>query len=196
MYGTNLSFKELNLNYQSQQNFLIELRRRFYSFVVKFIKNETEVEDVLLEGIYIIYKHQESLNSKPVSEIMLIYKTIIQNKCIDILRKRKSAKKYYNHFANNNSIEGDINLFRLNNKQFDEYINHFIKTINTYLNIGNSEKKIFIAYLKNLDLNREELAQKLGLNKRSIINALSLVRSAIRNHPLVFELLNNYKLKQ
>lgn len=85
-------FKDIVLNHQD----------RVYSTCLGFLKNQEDAEDIAQEVFIQVYKSYDTFLSQ--SNLSTWIYRIAVNKCLEELRKRKSAKRDGNHSSIDNSL--------------------------------------------------------------------------------------------
>lgn len=149
--------------------------KRLYGFVLKFLKNETDAEDIVQEVFVKIWENRKSIDVYSSFESFLF--TIGYNATISLLRKRITERKYLEYLRSIQHFESSPSL--LNEIHFNE-LNHKVQLLLSELTPRQRE----IFQLSREDgLSHDEIARKLNISlntvKKHMVNTLSFLKSRL-----------------
>ncbi|HET55385.1 MAG TPA: RNA polymerase sigma-70 factor [Ignavibacteria bacterium] len=136
--------------------------KRLYGFVLRFIKNEADAEEIIQEVFLKIWEGKEKIDPRASFESYLF--TVSYNTTMSLLRKRANEVKYVEfikyrqHVLNENEIIDDIHYKELTIK-LNELLNQLTPR----------QKEIFLLSRKE-GLTHNEIAQKLNISSNTVKN--------------------------
>lgn len=149
--------------------------KRLYGFVLRYIKQEADAEEIVQEVFIKIWESRSRIDVYSSFESFLF--TVAYNSTMSLFRKRVKEKKYLDHlkslqqFENTPDITNEIHFEELNKK------------VQSLLNeLTPRQREIF--QLSRVDgLTHEEIAEKLNISvntvKKHMVNTLSFLKSHI-----------------
>lgn len=148
---------------------------RLFSFVLRYLKLESDAEEIVQEVFVKIWESRNNINPDSSFEAYLF--TIAYNTTINLLRKRVNEKKYLEHLASVQEINSAPELI-------DEiYFNELSNKIREQLNKVTPRQKEIFMLSREKGLSNAEIAEKLGISvltvKKHISNTLAFLKSGL-----------------
>lgn len=161
--------------------------KRLYGFVLRYIKQEADAEEIVQEVFIKIWEIRNKIDPDLSFESFLF--TIAYNTTITLLRKRVNEKKYLEHLKSLQSVDITPNL--TDEIQF----NDLNEKLQIFLNeLTPRQKEIFILSREE-GLTHKDIANKLGVSvntvKKHMGNALAYLKANF-DTSLTFNLLFVY----
>ena len=151
--------------------------RRLFGFVVRYVKLETDAEEIVQDVFIKIWENREKINAYSSFESYLF--TISYNSAISLLRKRVHEKKYLEHL---NSLRNENVAPELTDEIYFKELNHKIQSL--LAELTPRQKEIFLLSREE-GLTHDEIAKKLGISvntvKNHIVTVLNFLKSNIDN---------------
>ena len=156
--------------------------KKVYGFVLRYIKQETDAEDIVQEVFIKVWENRKKIDVNSSFESFLF--AVSYNTTMSLFRKRISEKKYVEY----------IKLIQLDDNQvdvaeqiiFDELIESIRKVIEE---LTPRQREIFLLSRKE-GLSHEEIAEKLDISvntvKKHMVNTLSFLKSHLNVSLLAF----------
>lgn len=154
--------------------------KRLYSFVFRFIKQESDTEEIVQEVFVKIWEKRRTIDAYSSFESFLF--TIAYNSTISLFRKRINEKKYLEHLY---ALQKESIVPELNDEiQFND-----LKEQVSYLIEGLTPRQKEIYKLsRESGLTYQEIGNKLNISsttvKKHMANTLSYLKSNLRNNML------------
>ncbi len=149
--------------------------KRLYAFVIRYVKRETDAEEIVQEVFIKIWENRSKINVYSSFESYLF--TISYNSAISILRKRVHEQKYIEYLK---SLQEADSLSELTDELYFKELNSKIQSLLTYLTPR--QREIFLLSRED-GLTHEEIARKLGISvntvKNHIVATLNFFKSNI-----------------
>jgi RNA polymerase sigma-70 factor, ECF subfamily len=146
--------------------------RRLYGFVFRYVKQETDTEEIVQEVFIKIWKSYDKLNVYSSFESFLF--TIAHNATVNLLKKRAIEQKYVEHVKSLQIINESYEL--TDEIQFKELQQKFQSILNE---LSPRQKEVF--QLSREDgLSNKEIADKLGISMQTVKNHLATSFSFLR----------------
>ena len=147
--------------------------RRLYGFVFRYIKQETDTEEIVQEVFIKIWKSRDKIDVYSSFESFLF--TIAHNATINLLKKKATELKYIEHVKSLQCIEETYELT-------DEI--HYNELIDKYQNLLDKlsprQKEIF-QLSRETGLSHKEIADRLGISANTVKNHLVTTLSFLKN---------------
>ncbi len=147
--------------------------KKLYAFSLRFLKNQSEVEDLVQKVFIVIWEKRGSINpDKSFSNYLF---TIARNDIYDLLKK-KTFSEYYNDqiLADVEQTEDDIEI-----KKLVELIYSLIE------NIPERRRQIFLMN-RDMGLTYRQIAEELGISENTvdtqIRHSLNYLRGELSKH--------------
>ncbi len=150
--------------------------KRLYGFVLRFLKQEADAEEIVQEVFIKIWESRSKIDIYSSFESFIF--TIAYNATISLLRKRISENKYLKYLKtiqieNTPEIIEEIHYQELNDK------------VQSLLNELTPRQKEIFTLSREVGLSHSEIAEKLNISvltvKKHISNTLSFLRSNLDN---------------
>jgi len=147
--------------------------KRLYGFVLRYIKQEQNAEEIVQEVFIKIWKARDKIDVYSSFESFIF--TIAYNSTISMFRKKTKEKKYMEHLRSLQQVEKAPNLT-------DEiYFNELNDQVQTLLNELTPRQKEIFQLSREKGLSHEEIAKKLNITvntvKKHMVNTLSFLKS-------------------
>ena len=155
--------------------------KRLYGFVLKYIKQEADAEEIVQEVFIKVWEARAKINTYSSFESFLF--TIAYNATISLFRKRVTEKKYLEYLMSSQQVEmapdaaDEIHFHELNEK------------LHALLNELTTRQKEVFQLSREEGLSHEEIARKLNISvatvKKHLSNTLAFLKSNIDNSLIV-----------
>ncbi|MDX9881671.1 MAG: RNA polymerase sigma-70 factor [Prolixibacteraceae bacterium] len=155
--------------------------KKLYAFSLRFLKNQSEVEDLVQKVFTLIWEKRKNINPDKSFNNYLF--TIARNDIFDLLKK-KAFTEYYNDqiLVDIEQTEDDIEI-----KKLVELIYSLIE------NIPERRRQIFLMN-RDMGMTYKQIAEKLGISENTvdtqIRHSLNYLRNELPKHikslPLLF----------
>ena len=147
--------------------------RRLYGFVYRYLKQETDTEEIVQEVFIKIWKSRDKIDVYSSFESFLF--TIAHNATINLLKKKATGQKYIEHVKSLQCIQETYELT-------DEI--HYNELKDKYQNLLDElsprQKEIF-QLSRDEGLSNREIAEKLGISVQTVKNHLVVSLSVLKN---------------
>lgn len=155
--------------------------RKLYGFVLRYIKQEADAEEIVQEVFLKIWKSRSHIDVYSSFESFLF--TIAYNFTISLLRKRVNEKKYLEHLRERQQIERAVDLMdEIQYNELNERVNSLLKKLTP------RQREIFMLS-RYEGLSHEEIAKKLNISvntiKNHLVSALSFLKSNLDSDLMV-----------
>lgn len=177
---TGKSNKELLLLIQKDDkiafyNLYERYSRRLYGFVYRFIKQESDTEEIVQEVFIKIWESRSKIDVYSSFESFLF--TVAYNATISLFRKRVTENKYLEHLKSIQQFDDAPDLI-------DEiYFNELNKKVKSLLNKLTPRQKEIFQLSREKGLTHDEIAKKMNISlntvKKHITNTLTFLKSHI-----------------
>lgn len=155
--------------------------KRLYGFVLKYIKQEADAEEIVQEVFIKVWEARAKINTYSSFESFLF--TIAYNATISLFRKRVTEKKYLEYLMSSQQVEmapdaaDEIHFHELNEK------------LHALFNELTTRQKEVFQLSREEGLSHEEIARKLNISvatvKKHLSNTLAFLKSNIDNSLIV-----------
>jgi RNA polymerase sigma-70 factor, ECF subfamily len=151
--------------------------KRLYWFVLKYIKQKEDAEEIVQEVFVKIWESRNKINTYASFESFLF--TVAYNATISLLRKRANETKYIEHLKLLQQISNAPDL--IDEIHFNELNSH----IHLLMNELTPRQKEIFQLSREEGLSNEEIAKKLNISvntvKKHIANTLAFLKSQFNN---------------
>ncbi len=148
--------------------------RRLYGFVLKFIKQEEDAQEIVQEVFLKIWESREKINVYASFEAYLF--TTAYNVTISLLRKKLSQDKYIAHLKDMQSIN-DAEQY-IDEVEYNELAGE-VRSLISQLSARQQE----IFYLsREKGLTHEEIAERLNISVNTVKNHMVSSLKFLRSH--------------
>ena len=149
--------------------------RRLHGFVLRYIKQEEDAEEIVQEVFVKIWESRNKIDAYSSFEAFLF--TIAYNTTISLLRKRTNEKKYLEHIKSLQQLSNSPNLI-------DEvYFNELNDRVQSLLNELTVRQKEIFQLSREEGLTHDEIAKKLDISvntvKKHMTNTLAFLKQQI-----------------
>jgi RNA polymerase sigma-70 factor (ECF subfamily) len=149
--------------------------RRLHGFVLRYIKQEEDAEEIVQEVFVKIWESRNKIDAYSSFEAFLF--TIAYNTTISLLRKRTNEKKYLEHIKSLQQFSNSPNLI-------DEvYFNELNDRVQSLLNELTVRQKEIFQLSREEGLTHDEIAKKLDISvntvKKHMANTLAFLKQQI-----------------
>jgi RNA polymerase sigma-70 factor, ECF subfamily len=149
--------------------------KRLYGFVLRFIKNENDAEEIVQEVFMKIWERKSQIDLNSFFESFLF--TIAYNTTISLLRKRVNERKYFEYIQYRQQILSSDEIIS------DIHLKECKETLKELLNqLTPRQKEIFLLSRKE-GLTHNEIAIKLTISpntvKNHLISTLSFLKTRL-----------------
>jgi len=155
--------------------------KRLYGFVLRYIKQEADAEEIVQEVFIKIWEARTKIDVYSSFESFLF--TIAYNATISLFRKRISEKKYLEHLKSLQQIEDAPDVIS------EIHFNELNKKVQALLNELTPRQKEIFQLSREEGLTHEEIAKKLDISvntvKKHIANTLAFLKSKTNNSLIV-----------
>tara|TARA_R110002050_G_scaffold84104_8_gene179704 strand:- start:25594 stop:26199 length:606 start_codon:yes stop_codon:yes gene_type:complete len=148
--------------------------RRLFGFVVRYVKLESEAEEIVQDVFVRLWENREKINVYSSFESYLF--TISYNSAISLLRKRIHEKKYLEHLK---YIQQEHNAPSLTDEL---YFNELNSKIQSLLSDLTPRQKEIYQLSREEGLTHDEIAKKLGISTNTVKNHMVSVLSFLRSN--------------
>jgi len=151
--------------------------RRLYGFVFRYIKQESDTEEIVQEVFIKIWKSRDKIDVYSSFESFLF--TIAHNATINLLKKKATEQKYVEHVKSLQRIE---ETYELTDEIHYQELKHKLQGLLDEL--SPRQKEIF-QLSREEGLSHKEIAEKLGIStntvKNHMVTTLSFLKSKLDN---------------
>jgi len=155
--------------------------RRLYGFVFRYVKQESDTEDIVQEVFIKIWKSREKIEVYSSFESYLF--TIAHNATVNLLKKRATEQKYVEHVKSVQSID---EAYELTDEIHYKELKH--KLLGLLDELSPRQKEIF-QLSREEGLSHKEIAEKLGIStntvKNHLVTTLSFLKSKLDNRLII-----------
>jgi RNA polymerase sigma-70 factor (ECF subfamily) len=149
--------------------------KRLYGFVLRYIKQESDAEEIVQEVFIKIWESRSKIDVYSSFESFLF--TVAYNATISLFRKRVTETKYMEHLKSIQQFENAPDLT-------DEIIfNELNKKVKSLLNELTPRQKEIFQLSREEGLTHNEIAKKMNISlntvKKHITNTLTFLKSHI-----------------
>lgn len=155
--------------------------RRLYGFVYRYVKQETDTEEIVQEVFIKIWKSRDTINIYSSFESFLF--TIAHNATVNLLKKRATEQKYVEHVKSLQHIDTTYELMdEIHYQELKHKFQGLLKELSP------RQKEIF-QLSREEGLSHKEIAEKLGIStntvKNHLVTALSFLKGKLDNGLLI-----------
>ncbi|RIH62821.1 RNA polymerase sigma-70 factor [Mariniphaga sediminis] len=158
--------------------------RRLYGFVFRYVKQDTDTEEIVQEVFLKIWKSRDNINIYSSFESFLF--TIAHNATVNLLKRKATEQKYIEHIK---SLQYVDETYELTDEIHYKELKH--KFQNLLNELSPRQKEIF-HLSREEGLNHKEIAEKLGIStntvKNHLVTTLSFLKGKIDNGLLISQL--------
>jgi len=148
--------------------------KRLYGFVLRFIKQEQDAEEIVQEVFIKIWESREKIDVYSSFESYIF--TIAYNTTITLFRKRTKEKKYLEHLRSLQQVEKPPDLT-------DEiHFNELNDQVQTLLNELTPRQKEIFQLSREKRLSHEEIAKKLDITVNTVKKHMSNTLAFLKSH--------------
>lgn len=155
--------------------------KRLYGFVLRYIKNEADAEEIVQDVFVKIWEARSKIDVYSSFESFLF--TIAYNSTISLFRKRVSEKKYLEYLKLLQHLEKAPDL--IDEIQFNDLNSKVQALLNE---LTQRQKEIFLLSREE-GLSHEEIAKKLNISintvKKHMVNTLAFLKSGLDSSLMV-----------
>lgn len=155
--------------------------KRLYGFVLRYIKNEADAEEIVQEVFVKVWEARSKIDIYSSFESFLF--TIAYNSTISLFRKRVCEKKYLEYLKLLQHLEKAPDL--IDEIQFNDLNSKVQRLLNE---LTPRQKEIFLLSREE-GLSHEEIAKKLDISvntvKKHMVNTLAFLRSGLGSGMMV-----------
>jgi len=154
---------------------------RLYGFVLRYLKNREDTEEIVQEVFLKIWEARQRINSFSSFDSFIF--TIAYNSTITLLRKRVTEQKYLNNIRLRQEIASTPDLIdEIQFKELDERVHSLIYRLTP------RQQEIF-RLSRDERLTHDQIAQKLNISsntvKNHIVATLAFLKSELDNGLIV-----------
>ncbi len=155
--------------------------RRLYGFVLRYVKQETDAEEIVQEVFIKIWKSRDAINTYSSFESFLF--TIAHNATVNLLKKRVPEQKYKEYVKSLQHIDESYELT-------DEiYYKELIDKFQDLLKELSPRQQEIYQLSREEGLSHKEIAEKLGIStntvKNHLVTTLSFFKKKLDNGLIV-----------
>ncbi len=151
--------------------------RRLFGFVFRYIKQETDTEEIVQEVFIKIWQSRENINIYSSFESFLF--TIAHNATVNLLKKRATEQKYVEHVK---SLQHIDEAYELTDEIHYKELKHKFQDL---LNELSPRQKEIFQLSRDEGLSHKEIAERLGISvhtvKNHLVATLSFLKSNLDN---------------
>jgi len=148
--------------------------KRLYCFVLRYIKQESDAEEIVQEVFLKIWEAREKIELTTSFNSFLF--TIAYNTTISLLRKRINEKKYLENLEIRQKIdEADEIINEIQYKELNKQVNSLLEQLTP------RQKEIFLLSREE-GLTHEQISQKLNISANTVKNHLVAALSYLKQH--------------
>ncbi|MBN2166178.1 MAG: RNA polymerase sigma-70 factor [Marinilabiliaceae bacterium] len=147
--------------------------KRLFGFILKFIKQELDTEEIVQEVFIKIWEERKNINTDSSFEGYLF--TIAYNKTISLLRKRVSEQKYLRYLKSIQSpgIATDL---------MDEiYFSDLKEKVKDLIDELTPQQKIIYKLSREEGLPHKEIAERLNISENTVKKHITNILNHFRN---------------
>jgi RNA polymerase sigma-70 factor (ECF subfamily) len=155
--------------------------KRLYGFVLKFIKQDEDAEEIVQEVFIKIWEARNKIDVYSSFESFLF--TIAYNTTMSLFRKKVNEKKYLDHLKSLQQFEKAPDLT-------DEiHFNELNEKVQSLLNELTPRQKEIFQLSREEGLTHDEIAKELNISvntvKKHMVNTLSSLKSNINSGQII-----------
>ncbi|MEM1138138.1 MAG: RNA polymerase sigma-70 factor, partial [Bacteroidota bacterium] len=135
--------------------------QKLYHFAYKFLKSHEEAEEIVQEVFIQLWEKRLQLN--PEYSFNSYIFTVAKNKVLNVIRKKVSEKKYLESIT----TKGVLHDFSTENDIHFKELNEISKEA---INALSPKRKMIFQLSREKDMTYEEIAQQLGISKKTVEN--------------------------
>ena len=155
--------------------------KRLFGFVLKYLKQESDAEEIVQEVFIKIWENRASIDIFSSFESFLF--TIAYNKTISLFRQRTTENKYLEHLKSIQQVDEEPVII-------DEiYYTELKDKIQSLLDELSPRQKEIFQLSREQGLTHQEIAAKLNISvntvKKHMVNSLAFLRLNIGNGNIV-----------
>ncbi|WP_262909977.1 RNA polymerase sigma factor [Maribellus sp. CM-23] len=146
--------------------------RRLYGFVFRYVKQESDTEEIVQEVFIKIWQSRDKINVYSSFESFLF--TIAHNETINLLKKRATEQKYLEHVKSLQQIEETYEIAdEIHYKELKQKFQGLLDELSP------RQKEIFLMSREE-GLSHKEIAEKLGISSNTVKNHLVATLSFLK----------------
>lgn len=155
--------------------------KRLYGFVLRFIKQENDAEEIVQEVFVKLWEARNKIDVSSSFDSFLF--TISYNTTMSLFRKRIKEKKYLEYLNSLQQIENAPDAIE------EIYFNELDTNVRSLLQHLTPRQKEIFQLSREDGLTHEEIAKKLGISvntvKKHMTNTLAFLKNNICNNLIV-----------
>lgn len=155
--------------------------KRLYGFVYRFIKQETDAEEIVQEVFLKIWETRHKIDAYSSFESLLF--TIAYNATMSLFRKRLSEKRYVEHIQSLQQLKKAPDLIE------EVQFNDLNEKVQSLINKLTPRQQEIYQLSRESGLSHQEIAQKLNISpgtvKKHISNILSYLKANLDSGLLI-----------
>jgi len=169
----------MNLDSQSFNNLFSEYRNRFIRFAESYLKDRFLAEDMFVDSMMALWQNRTSLPDDTNAPSYVL--TVLKNKCIDYLRRRRLDKDYCDQKTRMILWELDFRISSLEHFIPDEVFSHEIQIIikETMEGLSDVSRKIFFMS-RSEGKSGKEIASELGISEKGVEYHITKINKILR----------------
>lgn len=148
--------------------------RRLYGFVLRFIKLDSEAEEIVQEVFIKIWESREKIDIYSSFESFLF--TIAYNATISQFRKKTSEKKYLEHLKSIQQVENAPDLIE------EIQYNELSEKVNSLLNEITPRQREIFRLSREQGLTHDEISKKLDISTNTVKKHISNTLAYLKIH--------------
>ncbi|WP_347838447.1 RNA polymerase sigma-70 factor [uncultured Draconibacterium sp.] len=158
-------------SYEAFNTIYFDYSKRLYAFVKTYLKNDSDVEEIVQEVFLKLWKNRSDLNEDFSFDAYLF--TISKNAILNTLRSKKYKNLYLDYIMSiplrKDFMEEEINFRELNNA--------YKNTINA---LPPRKKEVFLLSREKF-MSYKEISVALGISEKTVENHMSAALAEIRH---------------
>src|SRR5690554_2883724 len=148
--------------------------RRLYGFVLRFIKLDSEAEEIVQEVFIKIWESREKIDIYSSFESFLF--TIAYNATISQFRKKTSEKKYLEHLKSIQQVENAPDLIE------EIQYNELSEKVHSLLNEITPRQREIFRLSREQGLTHDEISKKLDISTNTVKKHISNTLAYLKIH--------------
>ena len=160
-------------------DFFTEYRQRFVRFVTSYLRDDTLAEDVVVESMMAFWTGREALPDD--TNVPAYVLRIIRNRCIDLLRRKKTGQVFLDRFAKSHEWDLSMRISSLEDfipeKVFTNEIQQIVSR--TVASMSEETRRVYsLSYREGRS--HKEIASRLGISEKGVEYHITKVHRLLR----------------